>query len=160
MIVVVQAPLPQRFFGAYITKWPTFFTDLLTQCDQQIVLVAFLWQFQVPSISRVSLTMQRVHIKSILKHAIVRGEKIFQVYYTFRLPFPSKICFLQVVGALRHNLFLCPFVTPLWVFALLIRTLVLSLWDSFPLCGVLCFNNFAKVSSFLTYQYTTISTCY
>jgi hypothetical protein len=60
------------------------------------------------------ISLYKAHVASILRHVIVVGE------HSFRLPtllgFPSLsflICFLQIMKALEHNVFLCPFVTHL-----------------------------------------------
>jgi len=58
------------------------------------------------------IALQRMHIDSILKHVVIVGEGFSKL--TILSSFISLsffICFLQLVGALEHSLFLCPFVT-------------------------------------------------
>jgi hypothetical protein len=47
-----------------------------------------------------------------LRPTIIVGEGFFRLTTISQFPsLPFLICFWQLVGVLRHNLFLCPFVT-------------------------------------------------
>jgi hypothetical protein len=58
------------------------------------------------------IALQRMHTDSILKHVIIVGEgsSKLTIFSSF-VSLSFFICFLQLVGDLEHNLFLCPFVT-------------------------------------------------
>jgi hypothetical protein len=58
------------------------------------------------------IALQRMHIDSILKHVVIVGEGFSKLtIFSNFVSLSFFICFLQSVGALEHNLFLCPFVT-------------------------------------------------
>jgi hypothetical protein len=66
---------------------------------------------------RMVIASYRTWVISILKCTIVASDGSSKVTTLSNFPpFPFSICFLQLVGALKHNLFLCPFVTPLIFF--------------------------------------------
>jgi hypothetical protein len=60
---------------------------------------------------KLSIALQRMHIDSILKHAVIVGKGYSKhIVLSSFVSLSFFIYLLQLVGALEHNLFLCPFV--------------------------------------------------
>ncbi len=94
--------------------------------------MAILWAFYK---QMVLVTLQRMKVVFILKHILIVGKVIIGLLF-FQVSLPIFfICFLQLMGVLEHNLFLCPFMTHFFI--ILAQTRVFSLCFYFmPSIGV------------------------
>jgi hypothetical protein len=106
-------PLAIEVLGAYTNKGTTFFTNVPKWHGWQKAPMALLWQFYMPSIGRECWKPCNKCMSFLFWGSLSLQMRALLSLVCFHVSFPflSFICFLWLVRALKHNLFLWPFVT-------------------------------------------------